>query len=72
MEMKMSYRKAWATIRASEKRLGFPLLDRKVGGHAGGGSQITAEGRRFMKQYGLFRKDVELALETTYRKHFGP
>ncbi len=72
MEMKMSYRKAWAMIQASEKRLGFPLLDRKVGGHAGGGSRITPEGRRLMERYGLFRKDVEAVLERTYAKHFGP
>jgi molybdate transport system regulatory protein len=68
--MGMSYRKAWLTIRASEQRLGFPLLERTVGGVSGGGSHITPAGRAFMKKYELFRKAVSRALETVYQKHF--
>ena len=36
-EMKMSYRKAWLMLRTMERRLGFTLLQRKVGGVSGGG-----------------------------------
>ena len=32
----MSYTKAWLTMRATEKRLGFPLLERRTGGKQGG------------------------------------
>ena len=71
MEMKMSYRKAWLTIRSIEKKLGFTLLVRQTGGHSGGGSTITPEAAEFMKQYGAFREDVKEALDTIYRKHFG-
>ena len=35
IELNMSYRKAWLMIKAIEKRLGFPLLERKVGGVSG-------------------------------------
>jgi molybdate transport system regulatory protein len=70
IQMGMSYRKAWLTIRASEKRLGFPLLERTVGGLSGGGSQLTPSGRRFIRKYELFRKDVSKTLEQIYRKHF--
>ncbi len=70
-EMKMSYRKAWLMLRAMEKRLGFPLLDRKVGGVSGGGSELTPEARDFMKRYEAFRHDVEGALQKIYVKHFG-
>ena len=41
--MKMSYRKAWLTVHSIEERLGFLLLDKHAGGHAGGGSTITPE-----------------------------
>ena len=40
-QMGMAYSKAWKLIRSMEQRLGFFLLDRKVGGRSGGGSQIT-------------------------------
>ena len=71
MEMKMSYRKAWLTLRAIEERLGFALLERHTGGHSGGGSTITPKGAEFLQAYENFRADVKEALETVYRKHFG-
>ena len=71
MEMKMSYRKAWLTIKAMEERLGFPLIERRVGGVSGGGSHITGAGRDLMKRYGEFRRDVRKVLEEVYEKHFG-
>jgi len=70
MEMKMSYRKAWVTINAIEKKLGFSLLERKVGGTSGGGSIITPPGLELMKHYEQFRKEVKKALEIIYHKHF--
>jgi len=70
MEMKMSYRKAWVTINAVEEKLGFSLLERKVGGTSGGGSIITPSGLELMKHYEQFRKEVKKALEIIYHKHF--
>lgn len=70
MDMKMSYRKAWNTLRSIEKKLGFHLIDRQVGGVSGGGSQITDAGRELMKQYEGFRNEVKEALETIYMRHF--
>jgi len=70
-EMKMSYRKAWLMLHAMEKRLGFLLLERKVGGVSGGGSHLTPEARKFMKRYEAFRQEVEGALQGIYAKHFG-
>jgi molybdate transport system regulatory protein len=70
-EMKMSYRKAWLTVHAIEERLGFLLLDKHAGGHAGGGSTITPEGAEFIKHYEQFREEVKKVLESTYTKHFG-
>ena len=70
-QMGMSYSKAWNLIRALEKRLGFVLLERKVGGHFGGGSRVTPKAKDLMKHYEQFRKDVKIALERIYRCHFG-
>jgi len=70
-QMHMSYSKAWCLIRTLEERLGFILLERKVGGISGGGSQLTPEARNLMKHYGRFHKDVKGALEKIYLKHFG-
>ncbi|MEW6426281.1 MAG: LysR family transcriptional regulator [Bacillota bacterium] len=69
-EMRMSYNKAWRLIRALEGRLGFPLLVRQVGGTAGGGSQVTPQGRRLMERYGALREDVQNTLAQLYEKHF--
>lgn len=71
MEMKMSYRKAWLTINAMEERLGFALIERKVGGVSGGGSHITEPARELMRRYGEFRREVREVLEKLYEKHFG-
>jgi len=37
----MSYRAVWARIKATESRLGQPLLIRSIGGKSGGGSRLT-------------------------------
>jgi molybdate transport system regulatory protein len=69
-QMGMSYSKAWRLIRTLEQRLGFPLLDRKVGGISGGGSRLTDEARHFMGRYSQFREEVNNALDRIYAKHF--
>jgi molybdate transport system regulatory protein len=69
-EMKMSYRKAWLMLNAMEKRLGFSLLNRQVGGVSGGGSQLTEKAMEFMDRYEAFHREVEETLKNIYRKHF--
>lgn len=71
MDMKMSYRKAWVTLHNIEEKLGFALLERKVGGASGGGSQITPSGFELMEHYEKFREEVKEALNNIYQKHFG-
>jgi molybdate transport system regulatory protein len=71
IDLNISYRKAWMTLQNAEKKLGLALIDRKVGGIAGGGSQITPPGKKFLKSYEKFRVEIEKVLEKTYQKHFG-
>ena len=40
-EMRMAYSKAWRLVGSMEKRLGFLLIEHKVGGLFGGGSRVT-------------------------------
>jgi molybdate transport system regulatory protein len=70
-QMHMSYNKAWRLIRLMEKRLGFPLLDKKIGGQSGGGSWVTPRAKDFIERYERFEMDAMRAIEKAYRKHFG-
>ena len=69
-EMGMAYSKAWRLIGAMEKRLGFLLIERKVGGPSGGGSRVTSQGKELMRRYKRFQRDVSTSLEKIYRTHF--
>ncbi len=66
----MSYNKAWNTLHAAEQRLGFALLERRVGGEHGGGSQVSPPGEELLRRYLALRADVERDLERLYDKHF--
>jgi molybdate transport system regulatory protein len=70
-QMGMSYSKAWKLIQTMEKRLRFSLLDKKIGGLSGGGSQVTPKGKELMKRYEQFEKEARKAIKKAYQKHFG-
>jgi len=71
LEIGMSYQKAWNILNASEKRLGFDIIERRVGGASGGGSHLTEAGKAFLNKYEKFRSDVYTTIEEVFRKHFG-
>lgn len=71
-EINMSYSQAWRLVDALEKKLGFPLLFKKAGGAAGGGSELTAEGEDLARRFALFRREADEALQGLFRKHFAP
>jgi molybdate transport system regulatory protein len=70
-QMDMSYSKAWKLIQTMEKRLGFFLLDKKIGGLSGGGSRVTPKGKELMKRYEQFEREARKAIEKAYQRHFG-
>jgi molybdate transport system regulatory protein len=69
-ELGMSYNKAWRILHAAEERLGFPLLDRSVGGSLGGGSHLTPEAQDLVRRYRAVAADAEEALEAVFQRHF--
>ena len=70
-EMGMSYTKAWRLVGTLEERLGFPLLERHVGGQAGGGSGLTPEAEDLLRRYGAFYREAAAALDALFAAHFG-
>ena len=59
----ISYRNAWDRIKALESKIGKKLVDTKVGGAAGGGASLTAEGTALLKNFRKVRKYLFNALD---------
>jgi molybdate transport system regulatory protein len=70
-QMDMSYSKAWKIINDVENNLGFPLLERTVGGLAGGGSKLTPRAKKLLNQYDKLEKDIQKAMVRIYQNRFG-
>ncbi len=62
----ISYRKAWGDIRKAETALNVKLLERRRGGKDGGEMFLTAEGRKWVREYGRFQRRVEGAVHSAY------
>ena len=69
-EINMSYSQAWNLMKNLEKRLGFKLLERKIGGESGGGSQLTDKARELMMKFEIFRERADRSLHSLYKKIF--
>lgn len=68
--LKMSYRGVWAKIKATEKRMGRPLLERSVGGKAGGGSSLTPFAMDLMERFERFQNLVEKETDNLFTNFF--
>ncbi|EOH98844.1 ModE molybdate transport repressor domain-containing protein [Enterococcus moraviensis ATCC BAA-383] len=55
-QMRMSYNKAWRMIKKAEEELGYPLVNKSVGGSNGGGSTVTEQGKQLTAKFLLFQK----------------
>jgi molybdate transport system regulatory protein len=69
-EINMSYSQAWNLMKDLEKRLGFNLLRRKVGGESGGGSQLTEQARELMMKFEIFHQRTDQSINSLYNKIF--
>ena len=70
IEMEMAYSKATRLLKQAEANLGFPLTTRSTGGRDGGGSVLTPEGKRWLRQYEAYRDACVKANQTLYRQFF--
>jgi len=70
MEMEMAYSKASKILKQAETSLGFPLTTRNAGGKDGGGSRLTPEGKRWLRQYEAYRDACVKSNQALYRQFF--
>lgn len=66
----ISYRHAWGDIKRAEEKLGFPLLERNVGGKSGGGSQLTEKARELLFGYDTLKRKAIQESDRWFKKLF--
>lgn len=71
IKMGMSYTKSLKLVNNLEKELGFDFIRRVVGGKAGGGSYLTAEGKAWLDKYEKYRDECLVENEKLYHKYYG-
>ena len=69
-DLKMSYRAVWGRIKATEERLGKPLLVRNIGGAAGGGSQLTEFALNMMRRFQALHQEVAQEVDRRFDQKF--
>ena len=66
----MTYRKAWAQIKAAEERLGINLVEKKQGGKRGGGTCLTKSGEEMVKRYEKLTDGIDEMINRRFKKIF--
>lgn len=67
-ELKMSYRALWGRIKATEERLGFPLVVCSKGGASGGGSRLMPFALDLVEQFRQLHKNVVIQSDELFEK----
>ena len=70
-ELKIGYRAVWARIHATEERLGIKLLEKKIGGASGGGSELTPLAEFLIDQFTIIQKRIEKETDTMFQECLG-
>lgn len=65
-EMAMSYSKVNRVVKSAEQALGFPLLERRIGGADGGASRLTAQGADLVRRYRAWERVVLAAADEDF------
>lgn len=68
--MGLSYRRAWGKVREIESNIGIKLVESEAGGAGGGGSRLTADGRRLIEIFERFQAATERDLEKEFTRFF--
>jgi len=66
----ISYRKAWGDLKKAQDGLGIALVRKERGGRTGGQSALTAEGKKWLATYGMFREDIEKTIDEAFKTRF--
>ena len=65
----MSYRAVWGKIKATEDRLGQPVLTRRTGGIHGGGSELTPFARALLERFRHLDTLIRTTSDTLFRDY---
>lgn len=68
--MHMSYTRGWKLLNQIEREIGYPLVERYPGGTSGGGTVLTAKGRRLITAYQLYREELLKAAKGLFQTVF--
>ena len=66
----MSYRHAWGIIKKIEQRVGFRLVETKLGGKEGGGAQLTPKGKVFAEKVDSLLRDLKTMTGRRFKQKF--
>ena len=66
--MDMSYRKAWALVRALNEAFALPLVETRKGGLAGGSATLTKAGQQTLNLYRQMEKRAARAIAREARQ----
>ena len=69
-KMELSYVKALNILKRAEKSLGFPLMEKKIGGKGGGGSQLTPEAFDFLIKFQKYQEKCDVANKQIFQEIF--
>lgn len=69
--MHMSYSKAWKMLNLVEEELGYKVVLRHNGGTEGGGTFLTAQGKRLLASYRGMQQELKKAADRLLAKYFG-
>lgn len=65
-EMKMSYRRAWLLVEATNAAFVEPLIVASTGGSGGGGAQVTDFGRGVLERYRAMERKAAEAIHSDF------
>jgi molybdate transport system regulatory protein len=66
--MEMAYRHAWDLVDSMNRQAKRPFIVLATGGKGGGGAQVTAAGKKAIKLFRQFHKDLEAFLKREEKK----
>ena len=61
--MEMSYRHAWMLLEDMNSKAPAPLVIKVSGGKGGGGSSLSAEGKKAVKEFNALQEKLRLFIE---------
>lgn len=69
-ELGMSYRAVWGKIRATEQRLGKPLVKLRAGAGRSGGSELTPFAKSLVDQFRRLQSSIETSANASFEDLF--